>query len=178
VPGRAPGPEGGGPGAVDRGRGGTAEGGPRPPPRFTGAEPGRQLRYRRVCARLRDRLPSPGRLLVVVPEGDETARRAAGQLVAEAAGDPVLRAVDVSVSRPLMPDHDGESGAVVVLSAGDWTAGELADVAGACADAGHEVVGVVVAEPVLARPGRSADRHPEGAVPVLAVGDDARRGPE
>ncbi|MFE2408885.1 Wzz/FepE/Etk N-terminal domain-containing protein [Kitasatospora sp. NPDC059408] len=149
-----------------------------PAPRVSGDEAGRQLRYRRVCARLRDRLPSPGRLLVVVPEGDETARRAAGQLVAEAAGDPVLRAVDVSVSRPLVSDHDGESGAVVVLSAGDWTAGELADVAGACADAGHEVVGVVVAEPVLARAGRSADRHPEGAVPVLAVGDDARRGPE
>ncbi|MGW2248696.1 Wzz/FepE/Etk N-terminal domain-containing protein [Kitasatospora sp. NPDC001660] len=149
-----------------------------PTPRACGDEAGRQLRHRRVCARLRDQLPFPRRLLVVVPEGDETARRAAGQLVAEAAGDPVLRAVDVSVSRPLLPDHDGESGALVVLSAGTWTAGELAGIAGACADAGHEVVGVVVAETVLDRPARSADRRPEGATPVLAVGDDARRGPQ
>ncbi|MET8625874.1 Wzz/FepE/Etk N-terminal domain-containing protein [Kitasatospora sp. NPDC004669] len=149
-----------------------------PAPRACGDEAGRQIRYRRVCARLRDQLPDPRRLLVVVPEGDETARRAAGQLVAEAAGDPVLRAVDVSVSQPLVPDRDDESGALVVLSAGDWTAGELAGIAGACADAGHEVVGVVVAETVLDHPTRSADRQPEGATPVLAVGDDARRGPE
>ncbi|WP_424887010.1 Wzz/FepE/Etk N-terminal domain-containing protein [Streptomyces sp. XH2] len=147
-----------------------------PDPRACGDEAGRQIRYRRVCARLRGRLPAPRRLLVVVPDGDETARRAAGQLVAEAGGDPLLRVVEVPVSRPLVPDGDSESGALVVLSAGSWTAGELAGVAEACADAKHEVVGFVVAGMVRARPARSAGRPAEDATPALAVGDGARGG--
>ncbi len=49
-----------------------------PAPQTSGDEAGRQLRYRRVCARLGDQLPLPRRLLVVVPDGDEIARRAAG----------------------------------------------------------------------------------------------------
>ncbi|PBC75991.1 hypothetical protein BX265_0688 [Streptomyces sp. TLI_235] len=140
-----------------------------------GDEAGRQLRLRRVCDRLRDRLPAPRPLLVIVPDGDETAGRAAGQLVAEAEGDPLLRVVGVSVSRPLVPDRDDESGALVVLSAGSWTAAELAGIAEACADAKHEVVGTVVAGVVRARPERSADRDPDGATPVLAAGGDTRR---
>lgn len=147
-----------------------------PTPHASGDEAGRQLRYRRVCARLRDRLPGPRRLLVVVPDGDESARRAADQLVAEAGSDPLLRVVGVPVSRPLVPDRDEESGALVVLSAGSWTAGELAGIAGACADAEHEVVGIVVADTVRARATRSGDRRPDGATPVLAVGDEAGRG--
>ncbi|MFE5581780.1 Wzz/FepE/Etk N-terminal domain-containing protein [Kitasatospora sp. NPDC056531] len=146
-----------------------------PTPHASGDEAGRQLRYRRVCARLREQLPGPRRLLVVVPEGDETARLAAGQLVTEAGDDPPLRVVGVSVSRPLLPDLDDASGALVVLSAGGWTAGELAGLAGACADAGHEVVGIVLAGPVRARPAQSDGRPPEGATPALAVGDDAGR---
>ncbi|MEO3977912.1 Wzz/FepE/Etk N-terminal domain-containing protein [Streptomyces sp. CAU 1734] len=150
-----------------------------PPPRTSGDEADRRIRYRRVCARLRDRAPAPRRLLVIVPDGDETARLAAGQLVAEAGnnpspnssgrGHPVLRVVEVPVSRPMVPDRDTESGAVVVLSAGHWTAGELAGVAEACTDAGHEVVGIVVAGAVRARPARSAGRPAEKATPVLAV---------
>ncbi|MBV6701310.1 Wzz/FepE/Etk N-terminal domain-containing protein [Kitasatospora aureofaciens] len=147
-----------------------------PAPQASGDEAGRQIRYRRVCARLRDQLPAPRRLLVVVPDGDEIARRAAAQLVAEAGSDPLLRVVGVPVSRPLVPDRDDESGALVVLSAGSWTAGELAGIAEACADAEHEVVGVVVAGTVWARPTRSAGHPPDGATPALAVGDDARRG--
>ncbi len=119
---------------------------------------GRQaIRYRRVCARLREQLPVPRRLLAVVPDGDEIARRAAGQLVAEAESDPLLRVVEVSVDRPMVPDRGTESGALVVLSAGSWTKEELAGIAEACADGGHEVVGIVVAGPVRARPTRSAD---------------------
>ncbi|MGW1073446.1 Wzz/FepE/Etk N-terminal domain-containing protein [Streptomyces sp. NPDC002537] len=148
-----------------------------PAPQPSGDEAGRRIRYRRVCARLRDQLPSPRRLLVVVPDGDEIARRAAGQLAAEAGSDLPLRVVGVPVSRPLVPDRDDESGALVVLSAGNWTAGELAGIAGACADAGHEVVGIVLAGTVRARPARSAGRPPEGAAPALAVGDGARGGP-
>lgn len=147
-----------------------------PAPRTSGDEAGRRIRYRRVCARVRDRLPAPRRLLVVVPDGDEIARRAAAQLVAEAGGDPVLRVVGVSVSRPTVPDRDNESGALVVLGAGNWTAGELAGIAEACADATHEVVGVVVAGAVRARPTRSAGHPPQGVTPAVRVGVDAREG--
>ncbi|GAA2663336.1 polysaccharide biosynthesis protein [Streptomyces lunalinharesii] len=157
-----------------------------PAPRESGDEAGRQLRYRRVCARLRDELPAPRRLLVVVPDGDETARRAAARLVVEAGhapspgssngGCPVLRTVEVSVDRPMVPDRDDETGALVVLSAGSWTAAELTGIAGACADARHEVVGIVLADAVRARPTRSAARPRDAATPVLAVGDEATGG--
>ncbi|MGY0056750.1 Wzz/FepE/Etk N-terminal domain-containing protein [Streptomyces sp. LZ34] len=147
-----------------------------PTPQTSGDEASRQIRYRRVCARLRDQLPAPRRLLVVVPEDDETARRAAGQLVAEAESGPLLRVVGVSVSQPLVPDRDTESGALVVLSAGSWTAEELAGIAEACADAGHEVVGIVVAVTVRARPTRAAGHPPDDATPALAVRGHATGG--
>ncbi|CAM5685127.1 membrane-bound polysaccharide biosynthesis protein [Streptomyces tanashiensis] len=157
-----------------------------PTPRNSGDEAGRQIRYRRVYARLQDLLPVPRRLLVVVPDGDETALRAAGQLVAEAESDasadasgggyPVLRVVAVSVSRPMVPDRDEEAGAVVVLSASSWTAGELAGVADACADARHAIVGVVLADTVRSRPSRDAGRHRDATTPALAVGADTTGG--
>ncbi|MEF9906980.1 polysaccharide biosynthesis protein [Streptomyces sp. P9-A2] len=147
-----------------------------PTPRTSGDEAGRQLRYRRVCARLRDRLPAPRRLLVVVPDGDRTALRATERLAAEAGSDPRLRVVGASVSRPMVPDRDDEAGVLVVLSAGIWTAEELAGIAGACTDAGHEVVGLVLACPVPARPARSAGRPRDAAVPALAVGGNTTGG--
>ncbi|MGC4983389.1 MULTISPECIES: Wzz/FepE/Etk N-terminal domain-containing protein [unclassified Streptomyces] len=145
-----------------------------PAPQASGDEVSRQIRYQRVCARLRDRLPAPRRLLVLVPDGDETARLAAGRLVAEAEGDPALRMVGVSVSQPLVPDRGSESGALVVLSPGNWTAAELAGIAEACADAKHEVVGVVLAGMVRALPARSAGRPRNAATPLLAVGHDVK----
>ncbi|MEU9068594.1 Wzz/FepE/Etk N-terminal domain-containing protein [Streptomyces sp. NPDC048109] len=147
-----------------------------PAPRSSGDEAGRRIRYRRVCARLRERLPAARRVLVVVPDDDEVARRAAGRLAAEAEGDPLLRVVEVSVSRPLVPDRDAESGALVVLSAGARTAEELAGVAGACADGGHEVVGVVVAGAVRARTSGPAGRPVEPATATAAVHDHATGG--
>ncbi|TQJ37565.1 subunit length determinant protein [Streptomyces sp. SLBN-115] len=147
-----------------------------PAPRTSGDEASRQIRYRRVCARVRDRLPAPRRLLVIVPDGDEIARLAAGQLVAEAGSDPLLRVVEVSVSQPMVPDHDNESGALVVLSAGSWTAGELAGIADACADAKHEVVGIILAGTVWAPPKRSAGQPRHAATPALAAGDAATGG--
>ncbi|WP_274910793.1 Wzz/FepE/Etk N-terminal domain-containing protein [Streptomyces sp. WZ-12] len=157
-----------------------------PTPQTSGDEAGRQLRYRRVCARLRDQLTPPRRLLVVVPDGDEIARRAAGRLVAEAGGDPspssssrghpALRVVGVSVDRPVVPDRDDESGALVVLSAGNWTAQQLAGIAEACADARHEVVGIVLAGVVRALPARPVGRPRDAATPALAVGADATGG--
>ncbi|KAB1144783.1 polysaccharide biosynthesis protein [Streptomyces luteolifulvus] len=147
-----------------------------PTPQWSGDEAGRRIRYRRVCARLRDQLPAPRRLLVVVPDGDELARRAAGQLVAEAENDPLLRMVEVSVDRPMVPDRDTESGALVVLSAGTWTAEELSGIAEACADGRHEVVGIVVADAVRARPTRPAGSPADNATPALAVRGHATGG--
>ncbi|MEV1083751.1 Wzz/FepE/Etk N-terminal domain-containing protein [Streptomyces sp. NPDC050211] len=145
-----------------------------PTPRRSGDEASRRIRYRRVCARLREKLPAPRRLLVVVPDGDEIARRAAGQLVTEAGSDPLLRVVEVSVSQPMVPDRARESGALVVLSAGSWTAAELTGIAEACTDGKHQVVGFVVAGTVVAgtvqaRPTPSAGRTPDDATPALAV---------
>ncbi|MFI0980955.1 Wzz/FepE/Etk N-terminal domain-containing protein [Streptomyces sp. NPDC021093] len=163
-----------------------------PTPQTYGDEAGLRIRYQRVCARLRDRLPAPRRLLVVVPADDSIARRAAEQLVAEAAGAeagndpapgssgrgyPVLRLVEVSVDRPVVPDRDTESGALVVLSAGSRTAGELADIAEACADGRHEVVGTVVAGTVRACTTRSAPAV-DNAAPALAGSGRATGGPE
>ncbi|WP_369215119.1 Wzz/FepE/Etk N-terminal domain-containing protein [Streptomyces flavofungini] len=147
-----------------------------PAPPRSADESGRRTRYRRVCARLRNQLPAPRRLLVVVPEGDGIAHRAAGQLVTEAKSDPLLRMVEVSVAKPMVPDRDAESGALVVLSAGRWTAGDLAGIAEACADARHEVVGVVVAGAVRAGTKRSDGRPAESATLALAVRGHATGG--
>ncbi|MEU7312989.1 Wzz/FepE/Etk N-terminal domain-containing protein [Streptomyces sp. NPDC007083] len=151
----------------------------RPVPRASGGEADRRTRCRRVCARLREELPAgPRRVLAVVPAGDVLGRRAADELAAAAGSDPLLPAVDVSVSRPLVPDRDTESGALVVLGAGNWTAEELGGIAGACADAGHRVVGVVVAEPVrAARPERAADRPAQHQEQPVPVGGTAGGGP-
>ncbi|KUL37125.1 Wzz/FepE/Etk N-terminal domain-containing protein [Streptomyces regalis] len=173
---RAHRPEGGGPRALIRRLLGVDTRWDLPAPQKSGDEAGRRIRYRRVCARLREQLPAPRRLMVVVPDGDEVARRAAGQLVAEAKSDPLLRVVEVSVDRPTVPDRDTESGALVVLSAGSWTAEELAGIAEACADGRHEVVGIVVAGLVQARPTRSAGRLPDDAAPALAVRGHATGG--
>ncbi|MFF1449043.1 Wzz/FepE/Etk N-terminal domain-containing protein [Streptomyces sp. NPDC058274] len=169
-------PEGGGPRAWSRRLLGVDTRWDIPSPQRSGDEAGRRIRYRRVCARLRDQLSAPRRLLVVVPDGDEIARRAAGQLVAEAKSDPLLRVVEVSVHRPIVPDRDTESGALVLLSAGSWTAEELAGIAEACADGRHEVVGVVVAGTVRAGPTRSAGHPSDEPTPALAVRGHATGG--
>ncbi|MGC0387442.1 hypothetical protein RKD33_007659 [Streptomyces sp. SAI-129] len=147
-----------------------------PAPRSSGDEAGRRIRYRRVCARLRERLPAARRLLVVVPDDDQVARRAAERLAAEAEGEPLLRVVEVSVSRPMVPDRDTESGVLVVLGAGSRTAEELAGIAEACADGGHEVVGVVVADAVRARPTGSSGRPAETATAAAPVPENATGG--
>ncbi len=147
-----------------------------PVPQSSGDEAGRRLRYRRVCARLRERLPDARRLLVVVTDDDEVARRAAERLAAEAEGEPLLRLVEVPVARPMVPDRDTESGVLLVLGAGSRTAEELAGLAEACADGGHAVVGVVVAGAVRARPAGPAGRPPENATAVAPVHENATGG--
>ncbi|MEV6014566.1 MULTISPECIES: Wzz/FepE/Etk N-terminal domain-containing protein [unclassified Streptomyces] len=167
-------PQGGGPRAGVRRLLGTDVRWDVPTPQAYGDEAGRLIRYRRVCTRLQERLPAPRRLLVLVPDGDEIARLAAGQLVAEAGNDPLLRVVGVSPARPIVPDRGEESGAVVVLSTGSWTAAELSGIAEACADAKHEIVGIVLAGMARALPARSAGRPRDAVAPVLAVGHDAK----
>lgn len=190
---RAHGPGGRGPRAVVRRLLGTGTRWDLPIPHRSGDEAGRRIRYRRVCARLVHRLPGSRRLLVVVPDGDGIARRAAGQLAAESEGAPLpgpsglpgssgpeppaLRLVEVQMSRPTVPDRDAESGALVVVSAGSWTAEELAGVAEACADGGHEVVGVVVAGAVRASGTGPAGGPSQDAVPALAARGHATEGP-
>ncbi|MGW9031881.1 Wzz/FepE/Etk N-terminal domain-containing protein [Streptomyces sp. NPDC055722] len=173
---RAHGPKGRGPLGWTRWLLGVETGWDLPTPRSSGDEASRQIRYRRVGARLREQLPTPRRLLVVVPDGDTIAGRAAGRLAAEVGGDPLLRVAGVSVSRPVVPDRITESGALIVLSAGSWTAGELAGIAEACADARHEIVGFVVASAVRARRTRSVGRPSNNATPTTAVGADVTGG--
>ncbi|WSB87167.1 polysaccharide biosynthesis protein [Streptomyces cellulosae] len=147
-----------------------------PTPPVAGDEASLGIRYRRVCGRIRDLMPGARRLLLVVPDDDGVALRAAERLVEEAGGDPRLRVAEVSAEAPLVPDREEESGVLVVLSAGTRTAAELAGVAEACADAGHDVVGIVLADAVRTRPARSAGPPREAAAPALALGDGARGG--
>jgi hypothetical protein len=62
----------------------------------------------------------------------------------------VLRVVAASAARPVVPHCDGVTGAMVALAVGSRTAWELVALAGACADAGHPVIGAVVVWPVRA----------------------------
>jgi capsular polysaccharide biosynthesis protein len=130
-----------------------------PRPQASGDEASRHIRYRRVLARLRDDLPGPRRVLVVVPADDPLARRCAVRLVAAAGdqGDPVPRVAEVDADRPTVPDRVDASGALVVVGAGSRTAWQLVRIAEACADGGHEVLGAVVAHPVRATGRRSAE---------------------
>ncbi|CAM5396913.1 membrane-bound polysaccharide biosynthesis protein [Streptomyces spiroverticillatus] len=144
-----------------------------PPPQRSGDDADRSIRYRRVRARLRDQLPPNSGLLVLVPDEDPVADRAAGQLVAEATKEPdgaapALRVVKIAVGRPTVPDREAESGALVVLGAGNWTAEDLSGIADACADSSHDLVGVVVAGTVRGRPARTS---------TAAPGDDSTPAP-
>ncbi|MER7763653.1 polysaccharide biosynthesis protein [Streptomyces sp. NPDC097619] len=159
--------------------------------RAAGDEAGTEIRYRRVHDRIEELVPGPRRLLVLVPEGDELGRSAAGRLAAvgedapgNAGGDPqdghspALRVVEAPVTRPMVPDRAGEAGALVVLSADSWTGEELGGLAAACADAGHEIVGAVLAGPVLARPARTGGRRRGAAKTPAGAGDEGTGIPE
>jgi hypothetical protein len=84
--------------------------------------------------------------------------------------------VEVSVDRPMVPDRETESGVLVVLSAGSCTTAELAGIAQACADGGHTVAGIVVAEPVRARTAPPDGHPPHHATPAQAVSSHATGG--
>jgi capsular polysaccharide biosynthesis protein len=105
----------------------------------------RDARFRRVLTRLHT---GGRRLLVLVPEGDAPAHRAVTQLTAAAGPHTPLRVVDVSPAGPTVPEDREAAGALVVLTTGTRTAWELVGIAEACADADHDVLGVVLTQPV------------------------------
>ena len=126
--------------------------------------PGLEIRYRRVLARLREHLPpGPGRVLVVVAEDDPSARVAAARLGAFAAEERLELSVwEVDPKRPTVPDEP-VPGVVTVVTDGTRTGWELVGITEACADGGHEVLGVVVThrtKPAV----DEADAEPEPAL--------------
>jgi len=135
------------------------------PPIETSADgANRDIRYRRVLARV---AVGPGRVQLVVPDDDESAKLAAAQLsaLADELG-MTLRTLEVSAQRPTVPDSAGDSGVLLVLGSGTRTAWELVRFAEACADAGQEIVGAILTHPV--RPEESAATPAPADEEVLA----------
>ncbi|GHG15334.1 exopolysaccharide biosynthesis protein [Amycolatopsis bullii] len=148
-------------------------GGDRPwvlPPVATSAdEVNRDIRYRRVLARL---ATGPADVLLLVAEDDETGRLAAAQLaeLADRLSVP-LRIFEFSPDRPTVPDAAASSGVLVVLGAGTRTAWQLVRLAEACADARQEIVGAVLTHPV--RPSGPAKPGPAAEAPEKALAGSA-----
>lgn len=122
------------------------------------------VRYRRTVSRLREHLPTgPGRVLVVVVKDDAPAHRVAARL-GEVAEESrlTLEVAEVSADRPVVPDAP-VPGVLVVVTAGTRTGWELVGLTEACTDAGHGLLGVVVAH-------RTKAQEPTGdqAEPALA----------
>ncbi|HVV14389.1 exopolysaccharide biosynthesis protein [Amycolatopsis sp.] len=105
----------------------------------------RESRYRRALTRVG---ATGRRILVLVPDDDAPAHRAATQLSAAAEGRTSLRVNDVSPVRPTVAEDSSLTGVLVVLTVGSRTAWELVAIAEACADAGHDVLGVLLTQPV------------------------------
>lgn len=115
-----------------------------------GDEDGLTVRYRRALSRLRGGSQTGVRVLVLVAVDDPTAHRAVARLALTAgtehgAAPVVLRLADVSARQPTVPEDRGVAGVVVVLTSGTRTGWELVGIAEACADAGHRMLGAVVA---------------------------------
>jgi hypothetical protein len=148
-------------------------GGDRPwvlPPVATSAdEVNRDIRYRRVLARL---ATGPADVLLLVADDDETGRLAAGQLaeLADRLSVP-LRVFEFSPDRPTVPDATVSSGVLVVLGAGTRTAWQLVRLAEACADGGQEIIGAVLTHPV--RPSEPEKPGPAAEAPEKALAGSA-----
>lgn len=112
---------------------------------------GDDFRYQQVLAELRGPSDEPLRLLIVVADDDMMANHAVRQFVLELSADErhraELRVAAVSTTSPAVPEFPDAIGAIIVLTAGTRTAWELGTVADACADAGLEVIGAIVARP-------------------------------
>ncbi|MGW3993375.1 exopolysaccharide biosynthesis protein [Amycolatopsis sp. NPDC004772] len=148
-------------------------GGDRPwvqPPVATSAdEVNRDIRFRRVLARL---ATGPADILLLVADDDETGRRAAAQLAELADRQSLpLRVFEFSPDRPTVPDATASSGVLVVLGAGTRTAWQLVRLAEACADGGQEIVGAVLTHPV--RPSAPEKPGPAAEAPEKALAGSA-----
>ncbi|WP_133905429.1 exopolysaccharide biosynthesis protein [Actinophytocola oryzae] len=123
-------------------------------------EAGLEIRYRRVLSKLRDHLPpGPGRVLVVVAADDPEAARVAARLGEFSKEDRLeLTVWETDPARPTVPDEP-VPGVLAVVTAGTRTGWELVGIAEACADAGHEILGVVVAH--LTQPVEEEEQHDE-----------------
>jgi capsular polysaccharide biosynthesis protein len=103
------------------------------------------LRYQRVLAQLKERAAGSVRLLVVVLEGDGLASRAVARLaIAAATEGSVLDVVTVSAARPTLPNCPDSSAALLVVTSGTATGGQLLAVSEACQDAGCPAAGVLL----------------------------------
>ena len=140
-----------------------------PPVATSADEVNRDIRYRRVLARV---AAGPQDVLLLVPDDDETARLAAAQLseLGEELGLS-LGSFEVSAPRPTVPDGGAERGVLVVLTAGTRTAWELVGIAEACADAGQEIVGAVLTHPV--RPETPVETPPPAPAAEKALAGSA-----
>ncbi|GAA4539882.1 GumC domain-containing protein [Amycolatopsis samaneae] len=112
----------------------------------------RDVRYRRVLSRLGLSGRTRERILVLTAAGDGPASGAVDRLTGTAEAESVpssaLLRAEIDATRPIVPDEEGVTGVLVALSAGSRTAWDLVGIAGACADAGHEIVGALLARPV------------------------------
>lgn len=72
-----------------------------------------------------------------------------------------LSVADVALARPTVPEHPAAHGVLVVTSARNRTAWEFVGIAGACVDAGHPVLGVLVVSPVPAPDTEEAGDDPD-----------------
>lgn len=92
------------------------------------------------------------RLLILVPRGDASARQVAEQFADTARGDRIrveATVTEIEVvpgAQPIVPD--GTAGVLVVVSLGSRNAWELVAISEACSDAGHEILGTVLAREV------------------------------
>lgn len=129
-----------------------------------GDEQARQVRLHRVLDRLERSVRHRGRILLLVPHDDVTARLAAVELVAAAhagrrrAAGP-LEIVNIRAERPTVPGGDDVAGVLVVLSTGTRTGWELVSVSEATTDAGHEVLGAMVVHRAVPERPAPAGRH-------------------
>ncbi|WP_410639728.1 exopolysaccharide biosynthesis protein [Amycolatopsis sp. lyj-346] len=140
-----------------------------PPVATSADEVNRDIRYRRVLARL---ATGPADVLLLVAEDDETGRLAAWQLaeLADRLSVP-LRIFEFSPDRPTVPDATAGSGVLVVLGAGTRTAWQLVRLAEACADGRQEIVGAVLTHPV--RPIEPEKSGPAAEAPEKALAGSA-----
>jgi capsular polysaccharide biosynthesis protein len=127
----------------------------------------REIRYRRVLARLGADHDGVLRLLVLTPHGDVAAAEVAERFAAVAEAERIQAELTVAevhlaqAARPIVPD--GTEWVLVVATLGAHAAWEWFSIAEACADAGHQILGAVLAREVRVA-GRTASTGRVGAL--------------